>query len=162
MWAQRLLLPLTDGKKTIAWTGRSIRDSLLPKYLTHECEEISSLFAGHITGDRVIVCEGPLDALKLNVALSRLTSRMSAVALCGKALTAARLLRLAKASLIDVWLCLDNDAALSLKMRMIDSLKSACRCPVYRLDVPDFVKDPGELRENVARAWLAQTPRIMQ
>lgn len=160
-WAQRLLLPLTDGKRTLSWTGRSIRDSLEPKYLVHECEEIPTLFAGTLAGDRVIICEGPLDALKLNAALSRLTSRMSALALSGKALTAGKLLRLATAKLADVWLCLDNDCPLSLKMKMLDALKANCRCPVYRLDVPPQFKDPGEMRENVAREWLARTPRIL-
>ena len=159
-WAQRLLIPLTDGRNTIAWTGRSLRDTLTPRYLTRECDEMPSLFAGRFN-ERMIVCEGPLDALKFNAVLGRLTSTLSAVALCGKALTAARLLRLAKATPTNVWLCLDNDALLSTKMRMLDTLKAACRCPVYRLDVPSAAKDPGEMGENAMREWLVRIPGVL-
>ena len=159
-WAQRLLLPLTDGRRTVSWTGRAIRDSITPRYLTNECEEMPALFAGKIN-ERTILCEGPHDALKFNVTLNRLTSTMSAAALCGKALTPGRLLRLAQMAPEAIWLCLDNDAPLSTKIKMLDALKAACRCPVYRLDLPSNVKDPGEMGEGAMREWLAKTPGVV-
>jgi len=64
----RLIIPVEDEKGLVGWQGRSLKNyDDVPKYLTSSSLIKTTIFNIQNTyGDVLFICEGPLDALKLD------------------------------------------------------------------------------------------------
>lgn len=69
--AWRLFIPVHDHKgETVSWTTRAISDKVTKRYINAKPEEERTpiknlLFGEHLTKHAVLVCEGPLDAMRV-------------------------------------------------------------------------------------------------
>jgi hypothetical protein len=160
-WAARLLLPLYGAANSIvSWSGRALRSDLQPRYLVEKYDGMPAYLAGDSSGDRLILVEGPLDALKINAALSlRGVTHTTAVALCGTALTSGKALILAKRKPRRIEICLDAEVSLAKVQSAVYNLQQCCRSTtISRRKLPVGVADAAELNEDDAYNWL-QTER---
>ena len=157
-WAARLLLPLYDKRQLVAgWTGRSIRASLDPPYLAENTT--GDLVSGVCGGRALVVVEGPIDALKINVGVGSQLSLVSAIGLNGKALTYDKINLIADSRPSHVLLCLDADVKPGLVWRTQAQIIAACRLLVPDvcvdiLRVPNGYNDPGAMPEDQIIPWL--------
>ncbi len=155
-WKYRLLLPLKLGVLN-GWTGRTIHGEMSVRYLTSTVEDGADvsrlLFCPEYAARWVVVCEGPLDALKLCVAGKPLGIR--SVALLGK--------EVGKNKEAVVWealggaspvVMLDADVSLVEQYKLARSLEIQLRrtVPVWRL--PSGAKDAGECSIATLREHL--------
>ncbi len=161
-WAQRLLIPIGDQTDVWGWTGRAVRP-VIPKYLTQlDASAPSPLYLPRSIRRTLLIVEGPIDALKICCATERQT--ISAVALCGKALTDEKLLHLR--SLLDVAVlrypsvsirvCPDSDTQISYNEQMLAWarwLHRKCQ-DVQSCYLPAGVKDAGEMSTFEIQQWL--------
>jgi DNA primase len=151
----RVLLPIKERGAVVAWTGRGINKDAMPKYLTESSGREGLVYQPRAHRHTLIICEGPLDALKLAVAGERMP--MSAVALTGKQLNDDRLAHLLDGAdeVAQVLLCLDQDTAIWEASRMLAELTAAFRGRVVRrIKLPEDFKDPGEMALPQANSWL--------
>lgn len=144
-WAQRLLIPIAEDEGVITWTGRAVRTGLAPKYYVNPIEHPGFVYTPRPTRRVLVITEGPLDALKFSVAYE--DRALSAVALMGKAISEAKLLRLSEMATdaAYVLVCLDNDCSVSEVYNFINELRPLVRCPIERLRLPPQYKDAGEM-----------------
>jgi hypothetical protein len=148
-WAARLLLPCREAGQVAGWTGRALCDTIKPKYLT----EHASLYIPDETAATQVIVEGPLDALKISVAMEGLS--VAGLALCGKQVSAAKILKLKQLPMQTGYLALDSDAPLSITYQIIRELALvSSRCYIKRLRLPPVYKDPGEMAESDIQTWL--------
>ncbi len=137
--AWRLVFLVYDEQNRLAgWTGREIRKGAKLRYRASDDLGKDVLLGWHFDNPDIIVCEGPLDALKLDYC-----GRDMGVAACatmGTAFTSGQVsaLRRLKRAGKRLHLCLDPDA-LGRNMELADELGS----PWLRL--PDGIEDPGAL-----------------
>ena len=159
IWSLRLLLPFFVQDELLGWTGRTVAPRLVPKYLNEGATSAGTVYQPRIARRRVILVEGPLDALKVAVATE--DRDISVIALTGKALPTARVINIARlignAERLSV--CLDADAnpaeAMSLFQEVRGGLAFSRRtCIVDVLRLPQGFKDPGEMPLAVIREWL--------
>lgn len=159
----RLLLPILEKGSVVAWTGRALGKDMVPKYLTESSGREGLVYQPRAHRHTLVICEGPLDALKLAVAGERYP--VSAVALTGKQLNADRLAHLLDGAdeVERVLLCLDADTAIWEASRMLAELVGSFRGrEVRRIKLPEDYKDPGELPMDEARAWLRGLAELRQ
>lgn len=161
-WAARLLFPLYDWSGMVkSWTGRDIRAGAGQKYLSRECPELGGLFSGSIGPRRkLILVEGPIDALKINVARWKDRARLSAIGANGKALTPERLLALKMNKPTILGLSQDADIGpLQRRNRPLASIREALRPEppeIAMMGWPKRYKDPGAMPLDVVQQWLAE------
>lgn len=153
-WAGRLLIPLYDASRRLAsWQGRAMRDHLDLKYLGKQVDDGKALFAGSLIAPRVVVVEGPIDALKINAAMP--PTLISSVALAGKNMSSEKLLILSRANRDEILLALDRDNRNSFIMETFAEIKAACRTSNVRIKrLPEGRKDAGEMSYQQIREWL--------
>ena len=142
----RVLFPIKYNGVLAGWTGRSIYDKT-PIYKMEHGGEDGHVYLPISPESVMVVCEGPIDALKLVTALSG--SSTGAVALLGKDIGPARLLRL-QAVLTGsrtVAVCLDRDVS-STYSRMVNREFLALlrlignRCNIFRVRAAAGAKRP--------------------
>jgi len=66
----RLFIPIKKSGKTVSWTTRSLSDDSERRYVTAKPEEEilpskSILFGADLARQAIIICEGPLDAMRI-------------------------------------------------------------------------------------------------
>jgi hypothetical protein len=150
-WAQRLLIPVYWKDELLTWIGRAIKPELTPKYYNRPCNDDSYIYVPRPQAKVQIIVEGPLDALKLAVALAG--TDVSGVALCSKALNASKMLKLRSLPAQGWHLMLDNDAPLADAFAMQRELAGALGgLYIGRLRPPSSFKDAGEMPEGLVRA----------
>jgi len=160
-WAQRLLVPLRWNGELVTWIGRSLRDGIEPKYLM---ESVSKpvIYVPRRPRRTLIVTEGSMDALKIAVATEPYD--ISSAALLGHGLSGDRLTQVSNIAndCDNVLVALDTDRqgrylnySVSDCYAIVDELATQVACPVERLEVPIYRKDPGELSIDEVREWLA-------
>lgn len=150
----RLICPFYENGKLVGWSGRAIAPSAI-RYKTWPHKLGNSVLFNHdraLQGGRhLIVCEGPFDALKLDF----YATQDRAVAVLGLDLSLPRLKKLAR--LADgfqaIVLALDQDAW-HVRHEMAGKL-GQCGVPLLFLDLPDGVKDPGDLSGHEVRDLMA-------
>lgn len=111
----RVIIPIYHEKRLVSWTARSIADHPI-RYLSLSTEQgalrplTDVLFTPYEYNtailERIVVCEGPFDAMKLNVLQN---TRIMGVSLQGKRLSQAQLMQLIRFRL-PVTVALDSDA----------------------------------------------------
>lgn len=154
-WAQRLLLPFMLEGQLRSWTGRALRSHLTPKYLNKETGQQGLIYMPRPARDVVVICEGPLDALK--IAAGSESMPVSALALTGKQLNDIRLwnVRQAVGNATTILLCLDSDTSMAETSRMIGELRGGLIGKnVRRIRLPTEEKDPGGIHSLDIQEWL--------
>lgn len=150
-WAQRLLLPFKDADVVETFAGRAWRDDLAPKYLMYGNPGV---YAPRKPRTVTVICEGPLDALKICAATEALD--VSAIALAGKQLTSSKLLKL-RTMLAGsrVLFCPDSDVTVGEAYRIKSELAGALGF-VYKplLRLPMGYKDPAEMPMESVTTWI--------
>lgn len=159
-WARRLLIPYMDAGQVLAWTGRTL-DDRQPRYLTHDAATAAMVYVAarpDTSPAEVIIVEGPLDALKIAAAVD--LRYYCVIALTGKNLPAAKLLRIAQLSkgCRAISVALDADVPVSSAYTLIADIAQACSgCYIERLRLPPQYKDPAELPLTEISPWLRKT-----
>lgn len=139
-WAGRLLIPLTTG-----WTGRSMRKHIEPRYLS---ETNSKGFATFGKGSSVVLVEGPIDAMKI----ASVVNDMMVIAMTSSRVSPAIMNELRQLC-GTCYYCPDND----MQFRFPTILDIRMNCPllsVKNVQLPDGVKDPGEMSEIECKEWV--------
>jgi hypothetical protein len=154
-WADRLLMPVRwDGAFT-TWIGRATRPDLEPRYNNRPCNDEGYLYFPRAPRKHLIIVEGPIDALKLCVALAEYD--VSAVALCNKNLNVSKVMKLQETGSTYMHLMLDSDSALLDSFQMIRVLARAMpSLYIARFRLPAGFKDAGALTEQQSREhWMS-------
>lgn len=146
--AWRIIFPVPTQDGSLAgWTGRDIRSGATLRYKASDGlgKDVLLTFHHHLRPmDTLAICEGPMDALKLDAFGASLG--LCAVATMGTAFTVgqiAALTHLAK-RMRRVWAIFDEDA-LAQNMYLTDQVPGA---QWHKL--PDGVEDPGALSPAAA------------
>jgi len=154
-WAMRLLLPMVDAQGEVrSFVGRAVRSGLEPRYRFANADLVSNLVYGVLTGRTIVIVEGPIDALKINVTFYDRLYEISAVALTGRSLAQSRLELLTKLSAKQFMLALDDDVD---PWRVASELNEVARPAGKRVGIcylPAGYNDPGELSLPAITEWL--------
>jgi len=166
-FARRLVLPIYRDGELLTWTARDITGHSSLRYRTLSDKPDTARSQGYAPargnikdtlynwdraqrgGRTLILCEGPLDALKLNWYANQ---RLMAVAFFGMPTPGQIALTLELSHRFEqIVLTLDRDAG-SQAYAVREQLQGLVRCPVRweRL----AAKDPGELTESEANAFF--------
>jgi hypothetical protein len=129
---KQVVFPVYDGNKYVGYQGRAIYGSL--KYNDVEKSKYL-LFENSINGDSVIVCEGPISAMKFA------KTGIGFVATMGKAISEKQIDKLLSLGVSSIYLGLDRDA-----YKEIQSFyeKYYSKFTIYLLDVPSHRDDFGD------------------
>lgn len=161
-WARRLLLPIRIGGSLAGWTGRETGHGTGARYLTEESPGHPILYAPDYNklATTVILTEGPFDALKTCVGTEG--HPFISIALCGKSLSATRLLELRAISYGQELLLFtpDRDVPVGEVMQTTAELRSVMTCPVRVASLPLDCDDPGEIPTEDIVPWLYQNLSI--
>lgn len=156
-FAWRLLLPLTIGTNVTGFSGRALRASQAPRYLTYD-EFGGSVFSpSRIVYPTLLLCEGPFDALAADASLLPI----SAIAILGTQLPAERCLHIASIASQTKRIAYvpDKDQSYSSTYRLIEELEGTPGIrKVELVALPDGYKDIAEYWEKNregAKQWLA-------
>ena len=132
-------IPITVRKKPVAWTARAFKNQE-PRYQTsaeHECTLSPKrlLFGADKAKGKVIICEGPFDAIRIGT---------GAVATLGVAYTQAQVALMAEYN--DRYICFDSSPdAQARATRLAESLAVfPGTTSILTLDA----EDPGELSDK--------------
>lgn len=153
-WAQRLLIPFWERESLLTWSGRAIRSNLFPKYEMPPGPE-GAIYLPRPPRQRMMIVEGPIDALKIAVATEDMG--IGVVAMAGLALNAARLNRIRKlAEYVETFeLVTDATVPVSVWRNLLNELKTAVpQCQVKRRPMCEDYNDPGEMPLEAIRDWL--------
>jgi hypothetical protein len=162
-WARRLLLPFRDHDgKLITWAGRSIDGFRTPKYLMESQADQGAVYRPRLSRDIMILCEGPLDALKIASATEN--EDISPIATAGKNLNSAKLLRLRRMCEGRIVLFApDQDVSIGERNKLHNSLAASLNARYIRcLPVPDDYKDPAEIPLDQITPWIKECLRARQ
>lgn len=161
----RLIIPFFDAGELVGWTGRTLDDRRLPRYLTTGAEDGATVDADSFVWERswvargsglLVVVEGPLDVLKLDwyAGESGLPFRGVVTCLFGKPKRAQAEFLFDAARRYDrVLVALDADAY-SDAVRFAAEVQemSGVPCSVPRLPT----SDPGAMTGKQVRAFLKE------
>lgn len=146
-WKDRILIPIYQNRKLIAWTGRAIQKPVsAPRYLSTSSKIKTTVYnedmLRHFKNELLLVAEGPFDALKLDY----YGANYGAVATClfGTSITIDQMSILKEVSgrYKHTVLLLDQDA-IEASFLVSDWLPNAVIATL-----PAGVKDPGDLSEQ--------------
>jgi len=158
--AWRLIFPIYDlAGELVGWTGRAIGSmagSRNVRYLTSEDFAKDVVLGGFGVPDDAIllVCEGPLDWIKMDYYGSPLG--ISTVATMGTAYTneqVSQLLTLQK-RVAKTFILFDRDA-LSSQLRLADELEAHSKKQVRTLQLPRPFDDPGQMTPTAVRQFCS-------
>lgn len=152
-WAGRVLMPLVDNETVLTWTGRAW-DNRVPKYLMTADKIDGAVYVPRLPRSLVVLCEGPMDALKIAAATE--DEDISAIALVGKGLNASKLLRLARITKgKTVLFCPDADVAVGEAYNLLNQLATTLdHVFMNLLRLSDGDKDPGDMALEAIPAWI--------
>jgi hypothetical protein len=128
-YAHRIVIPLMFGKDWYGWTARTILNTDAKRYITCGDEETTNKITNFLfdeqnlkSGDKLIIAEGPLDAIMIN---SCLLPGIQATSLFGQQISDKQLLKLVnlKDKFGEMILALDQDAYLS-SIKMATQIKN--------------------------------------
>jgi len=140
----RVILPIIMDGRIISFVGRDITNKQYLKYLN--CKETESVLPrkdwlfnyDSITGDRIIIVEGPMDAMKV---------KDNCVALLTTNFTKSQILQLKKKGVKKIFIGFDNDKAGKEKSELI-SRYITWTDEVFQIQLPSYAKDIGELTND--------------
>jgi hypothetical protein len=153
-WAQRILLPIRDTEgEVVSWVGRALSKQAELRYKMEDAAR-SLIYMPRRARRRLIVVEGPFDALKIAAATE--AEDIAPMALLGKALNSTKLMlinRLAEEA-TEVFQCMDEEVPIGESYATLRELQAALRRPVRRLKLPLGSGDAGALDFAQVREWL--------
>ena len=169
---QRILFPVSYRDRLFGWQARIIGPSecvdpdtgktkTIPKVLTVKGlkKDRVLMFADQLQGSsQVIVCEGPVDALKLDLCRAPGEPRAGNVATMGKAVSQAQVNLIRYSGAQRVYLALDPDACQETE-RLARELSQTQS--VYLLEVPKPYKDFGEMSVEACREVYAAARPVL-
>ena len=164
-WARRLLIPLHLNGDIVSWTARDMTGRYEQKYLMNAVAE-AALYTPDIIKPKpaiAVIVEGPMDALR--IAQGTRDARVISIALCGKFLSAEKLLQIRKAceTCSSILVTLDADAPMSACYQAVASIQSATKVEhVGRAKLPMGVKDPGDLPSDGVLKWVNKAYSIQR
>lgn len=140
----RLYLPVICDSSPVSWTTRAVGDRVGLRYVsaTPEHESVplkETLYGEHLAGGSVVVCEGPLDAVRVGT---------GAVATYGLTVTKAQLWRLARYARVAV--AFDAEPAAQRRARQICS-QLECFGGVVSNILLETGKDPADASDQEVR-----------
>ena len=146
-YACRIIIPYFEGETLMTWTARSINTTPI-RYKTLAASECrftpKELLYGYDLakkgGKALVVCEGPFDAMKLD--LYGMQRKVYAVSLSGKIPTLRQKILLNRLShdFDSLWICLDKDA----EMDSVAVQNDLSALKIKRVKIPwDGFKDIG-------------------
>lgn len=154
-WAGRLLLPIRMSGAIRSWTGRTV-SARTPKYRTQPAPGVPVLYTpdNNKIGRLAVITEGPLDALNISISCQSLP--YVALALCGKAMNASKLMEIRwyVSNCDTVLLALDADVSLGQIYQISAELAGVLHAPIIRARLPEGCKDPGELPPESVIPWI--------
>lgn len=163
-WADRVILPYFQDRELVTWTGRAIGGSTM-RY--RDLDRADSLAPPKETlfnhdalargGDVLLVCEGPLDALKLDLYGRRLGVRAVGLSTNSATDEQAYLLQAAEGKFRRILVMMDQTpggTGVVDSMRMRDSLGFIEGVGVVQ--VPFGAKDGAALTHRQIREWALQ------
>ena len=119
-YRNRIIIPLTSHKDISYFQARSLDDSTQPKYINSlNVKKSTMLYPCSHVADQTVVCEGPLDAIALQIQGVNATSTMG----CKISKWQAKMLSLTKGQII---LAFDNDPAGVKGIEHFESLRKQC------------------------------------
>lgn len=141
---ERVTIPVRDAKfKLVGIIGRAIDNHQEPKYLYNKGFKRGDILFNIQNAkcyDQVIVCEGSLDAVKTHQA-----GYKNVVATLGAKVTPNQV-KLLRKYFDSIVIFSDQDAAGD---GMMSDIISGCRGKeIYRMKIPEDLKDPGEMTEE--------------
>jgi DNA primase len=154
----RIVLPLYEEGRLVGWTGRAIDRRAEIRYRTHPedgtvQDRVFNYDKASKGGRLLVLCEGPFDALKVDVYGRALRAR--AVAVLGLQLTEGKIERVRRLSqsFDRVAIMLDREAY-GRSSRFASQLAAAVGRRPILLRLPEDRKDPGELSKIEVRRIL--------
>lgn len=151
-WARRLLFPIPDMVQPTGWTGRALDAWNSPPYCMSDNIH-SPIYAPNPPRRRVIIVEGPMDALKLAVASDAVCpiSLLGKDASWGKVNAIAAMVPQAR----DIDIVLDWDAWSSEAQAVYGRLRPLLREARLRMRPPPFGgKDAGDASITTLKRWI--------
>ena len=146
LWAGRLIVPLTIG-----WTGRSMRNHIEPRYLTHSTEDGFFLYRQGATS--CLLMEGPLDAMRV-VSVS---NQFDVIAETTNRIKPAIFSYLRESHYLSIYRTPDDDVPFDLRFEEMQKLRSYCTSSrVKELRLPEESKDYCAMTEHEAREFLVR------
>lgn len=153
-YAWRLVFPIYDRGELVGLTGREIRKANGPiiRYMTNPEFDKDVLLQWPRPADHVIVCEGPMDALKLDYYGADYKCR--AVATLGTSVTPAQMqaLRHLRSTGAELVVVFDAEA-------VADGMLLAEEIGGRWQPLPDDVGDPGEMGSHEAKKFCRSIDR---
>lgn len=155
----RVLFPIRYNGVLSAWSGRSIYDKT-PLYKMNDGGQEGHIYIP-LSLPVMVVCEGPIDALKCVTSAVNMMS-VGAVALLGSDIGPARLVRLREAlrSARTILVCPDADVDVSVRRAMTAEISTVLRDgqerDIRRVWPPTRCKDIGGAEPGEVRKWLSR------
>jgi len=160
---QRVIFPVEEDGRLFGWQGRTIRDGeyidrrtgerrKIPKMLgskntpLHRCLMFSDRLYGQ---DHVVICEGPIDAIKCHLIGGN-------IATMGKAVTDDQINLLRRLPVTKVYVALDPDAAVEINQL----IKYFSDREVFLLMPPSGLKDLGEATMEQVYEQFLHAPKV--
>lgn len=158
---RRVVFPIYAGTRLVGWQKRLVVDNKAwneeteewvegPKILSSRGipRERTVMFSDHLVPDHVVLCEGPVDALKAHLCGSN-------VATMGKAVSEGQIKLLRNAGVTKFYLALDPDAFAETKRLVCELGDLEC----YVLN-PSPHKDLGEMSMPAVLELFRNAPRV--
>lgn len=153
-WSRRVLIPFKEGEQVLTWVGRTWEEGRSPRYLMDVEKVAGVVYVPRKPREVIVLCEGPMDALKIAAATE--DQDISAIALAGKGLNASKILNLARITAGKLVLfCPDADVPVG-EVYSIKSQLDAHLDHVHKavLRLPQDYKDPGEMEMDAIVNWV--------
>ena len=165
-WANRIIIPVFLERRVATWTARAIGKSFI-RYRTLPTKESTSIKTllfnqDNLQGNVLILCEGPFDAMKLDLLGARMGIRATCV--FGNNVSQAQLCALSYVThffqrVVFGW----DSKSLSdrtILMRLVDELRVLGKTSTRPfITLPDGVQDPGDLSIKQAYDVLKSVER---
>ncbi len=146
-WSGRLIIPVNH----VGWQGRALRTTKdTPRYLTSHEDVKKTLFNMGCNGLVLFVCEGPLDAIKIDFYGQNYGARATCLFGSVPTIEQIHLLREMATGYTRVVLLLDNDTAgQAASFQLTDWVRN-----IEIGSMPDGVSDPGSMSGDQVRRMV--------
>jgi hypothetical protein len=154
----RLIFPVHAPDGALAgWTGRSIAEGTIPRYLTMAGMGKDVIYAhphlGTLNRPALVIVEGPMDALKLNAFGGEY---VRAIATMGTSFTDGQLATIvALKNSFSKMIVLSDRGAVAESLLLAEQLSTYARQDVPAVQLPDSYKDPGEMPKGAIKSFCS-------
>jgi len=130
MYKNRIIIPLTEYKNVSYFQARALDNTTYPKYINSlNIKKSTILYPYSYKSDRTLVCEGPLDAISLQIQGVNATATMG----CKVSKWQAKMLSQSPGRIV---LAFDNDSAGIEGIKHFERLRKQCGMPEFFICFP--------------------------